>query len=174
MKTVVLGEPPAALSSLISQRQRLGQDTHDEIWDGDYHMAPAANGRHGEVQALLTELLGPLARTAGLRVTVEFNLGDTTNFRVPDIGIHRQTPHRTWFATAALVCEVRSPDDESWQKFDFYYDAGVEEVVIFDLDDDTIYWFARGASEYIPVEASVLLNVSVAEVAGFVAEHSAS
>ena len=172
MKTVVLGEPPAALSSLISQRQRLGQNTHDEIWDGEYHMAPAANGRHGEVQALLTAFFFPHALQAGLKTTVEFNLGDTNNFRVPDIGIHRQTPHQTWFATAALVCEVRSPDDESWQKFDFYFDAGVEEVVVFDLDDDNIHWFARTANEFVPVKASELLGVTVADVAAFVTTHT--
>ena len=43
MKTVVLGDPPPVLASLIAERKRLGLDTHDEVWQGEYHMAPAAS-----------------------------------------------------------------------------------------------------------------------------------
>ena len=44
MKTVVLGDPPPALASLIAERQRLGLDRRDEIWEGDYHVVPGPSG----------------------------------------------------------------------------------------------------------------------------------
>lgn len=34
MKTVILGDPPPAIASLIAERQRLGLDTDDEVRDG--------------------------------------------------------------------------------------------------------------------------------------------
>jgi hypothetical protein len=34
VKTVVLGDPPQILGSLIFERQRLGLDTYDELWVG--------------------------------------------------------------------------------------------------------------------------------------------
>ena len=43
VRTVVLGPPPAEISALIARRHALGLDTHDEVWEGEYHMAPAAN-----------------------------------------------------------------------------------------------------------------------------------
>ena len=44
MKTLVLGDPPPVIASLILER-RLGIDTHDEIWDGDYHMSSITASR---------------------------------------------------------------------------------------------------------------------------------
>jgi Putative restriction endonuclease len=177
MKTVVLGEPPDVLSSLISQRQRHGLDLHDEIWDGDYHMAPAAHGRHGEIQALLVELLAPRGRSAGLTVTLEFNLGGPTNFRVPDLGVHRKPPRAVWIPTAAIVGEVRSPDDESYEKFGFYFDAGVEEILIVEMapdntSQDLVRWFTRGNDSFLETSRSTLLGIDTSEIAAFVALHS--
>jgi len=47
----------------------------------------------------------------------EFNLGVSEHdYRVPDGGLHRQRPRGVWQATAALVIEILSPHDESWEK----------------------------------------------------------
>jgi hypothetical protein len=43
VRTIVLGPPPPELNALIARRQSLGLDTHDEVWKGEYHMAPAAH-----------------------------------------------------------------------------------------------------------------------------------
>jgi hypothetical protein len=58
MKTVVLGDPPAVLVTLFEERKRPGLDTHDEIWNGEYHMAPAAAFSHGRMQGLLGSFEG--------------------------------------------------------------------------------------------------------------------
>jgi Uma2 family endonuclease len=164
VKTVVLGDPPQILGSLISERQRLGLDTHDELWAGEYHMAPAANFEHGRIGARLIRILDPLAQAAELELSLEFNLGSPTDFRVPDLGLHRGTPKGTWIETAAIVVEVRSPDDETFEKFDFYFDRGVDEVLVADLVMHTVTWFGRSEDSYVPRSISDLLNVSSADI----------
>ena len=66
MRTVILGPPPAEIDALIARRRALGLDTHDEVWKGEYHMAPAAHGSHGYLQDQLAALLRPLARCVAL------------------------------------------------------------------------------------------------------------
>jgi hypothetical protein len=36
MTTVVLGDRPPELEALVKRRRKLGLDTHDEVWEGDY------------------------------------------------------------------------------------------------------------------------------------------
>ena len=165
MKTVVLGDPPEVLVSLLAERKRLGLDRHDELWRGEYHMAPAPTYEHAEGGGVIFALLGPLARRAGLRASLEFNLGDPHDFRVPDLGFHRGRPSGAWIATAAIVVEVRSSNDESFEKFDFYFGHGVEEILIADLAMQTVHWFVRGFTSFVAAEASELLGISSSDVA---------
>ncbi len=72
---MVLGPPPPELAALIERRRQLGLDQYDEVWGGEYHMAPMAHSSHGEIQAQLIALLHPRATEAGLLVTGPFNLG---------------------------------------------------------------------------------------------------
>ena len=164
MKTVILGDSPPAISSLIAQRKQLGQDTHDELWQGDYHMAPAARYEHGAAEAALIGLFRGPARLRHLKIGTAFNLGDLDDFRVPDLGVHRGSPGGVWLPTAAIVVEVRSPDDESYEKFEFYFDRGVEEILIADLTTYEVQWWVRGASAFERSEGSDVLGVSGTEV----------
>jgi Uma2 family endonuclease len=170
MKTVVLGDPPPVLVSLIAERRHLGVDTHDEVWNGEYHMAPAASYEHAHSGGAINRLLGPAADAKGLQVSLEFNLGSPDNYRVPDLGVHRGKPSGVWIATAAIVVEVRSPDDESYEKFDFFADHGVEEILIADLATKTVTWFVRSnpseppAPMFVPVAGSTILSCSAADV----------
>jgi Uma2 family endonuclease len=164
MRTVVLGNPPDVLLSLISDRRRLGLDTHDEVWQGEYHMAPAANFQHGQVQLEIAILLRRHVPD-GFVVGLQFNLGKNTNFRVPDLGVHRGEPHGSWFATAALVVEVRSPDDETYEKFDFYFEHGVEEILVTDLTTREVHWFLRSSAGFDNADRSELFDITTANVA---------
>jgi Uma2 family endonuclease len=164
MRTVVLGDPPPVLVSLISDRQRLGLDTHDEVWQGEYHMAPAANFQHGQVQLEIAILLKRRVPD-GFVVGLEFNLGEKTNFRVPDLGVHRGKPSASWFATAAIVVEVRSPDDETFDKFDFYFKHAVEEILVADLTTHEVHWFLRSSTGFANAARSELCGITEAEVA---------
>lgn len=164
MKTVVLGSRPPEVEALIEKRRRLGQDSFDEIWQGDYHMVPAPHARHGLLDAQLLRLLGPYADAAGLTATTTFNLGEPDDFRVPDHGFHRVRPDEVFMPTAAIVVEVRSPGDETYEKFGFYADHGVDEIVVLEPDEERLDWFALIDGAYVDVARSELLGVEVAEI----------
>ncbi len=65
MRTLFV-DPPPVVEDLIAQRRALGQDLYDEVWEGEYHVAPAPRGTHARAQARLLRLLGPPAEVAGL------------------------------------------------------------------------------------------------------------
>lgn len=164
MKTVVLGPRPEALESYIQRRRALGLDTFDEIWEGSYHMAPAAHPSHGYVDHALAVLLDPFATVAGLVATGPFNLGSIDDYRVPDHGYHRRLPHDVWVPTVALVVEVVSPDDETFAKFDFYAAHGVEEIIVADPASRTVRCFRSDGARYVETSASDLLKLGTDEM----------
>jgi hypothetical protein len=164
MRTVILGERPPALEDLIAHRRAKGTDLYDEVWEGDYHMNPAPRKSHALLESeLLAVLRGPVKR-AGLYPGGIFNLGDPDNFRVPDVGVHRDRTDAVWVPTAALVVEILSPDDESWEKLPFYAAHGVDEVVIADPAARTLAWMERDEDDYRRVERSALLGVEVGDI----------
>lgn len=165
MRTVILGPRTPELDELIARRHALGHDHLDEVWNGDYHMAPAPNLRHGETVIKLVLAMQAQAARTGLLFTDQFNLGGPNNYRIPDLGLHRESRDADWVPTAALVAEVVSPHDESWLKFDHYAAHGVDEVVIADPRQRTIAWFVLGVDgTYAAVERSRLLDLAVADV----------
>ncbi len=164
MKTVVVGEPPVEIVAFLARRRALGQDGHDEVWEGDYHVVPAAHGWHGYLASTLMALFAPAAHAAGLVGSTEFNLGELGDFRVPDLGYHRGIPSEVFMPTAAIVVEVISPDDETWAKFDFYARHRVDELCIADPRQRWIRWFVLAGGAYEDAPASPLLGVTVAEL----------
>ncbi len=160
MKTVILGEPPSEIAAFLARRRALGQDRSDEVWEGDHHVVPAPHPWHSYVDKRLGILLDPFARAAGLMGTSEFNLGEKDDFRVPDGGYHREMPSEVFVPTAAIVVEVLSPDDETWEKFDFYARHGVDEICVADPRAKRVRWFVRRGEAYEESGTSELLGVS--------------
>lgn len=122
-------------------------------------MIPAPSLAHARVAQQLAELLGPLARAAGLESAMhEFNLGDSENdFRVPDGALHRPGAAGTWLPTAALVVEIVSPGDESWEKLPFYAAHDVNEVLIVDPGEHMVHWLKLANGKYRDVRRSGLI-----------------
>lgn len=168
MPTLIPDPPPAEVKALLERRRRAGADRLDEVWEGVYHMVPAPTGEHAYVHNQLTELLSPPARAAGLVPAMgEFNLGENEDdFRVPDGGLHRGVPRGTWHATAAMVVEIVSPGDESWEKLPFYAAHNVEELLIVDPHKQSVSWLALAGGEYREVEHSGLIDLGSAELHG--------
>ena len=164
MRTVVLGQRPRELDKLIERRRATGADRYDEVWEGEYHMAPAPHSAHGQLENTLAALLRPLALRAGLVPTGSFNLGRPEDYRVPDGGLHVGHPSAVWLPTAALVLEIVSPGDESWDKLPFYAAHGVDEVVIADPHARRVAWLARRDDGYEPATRSALLDVAAADL----------
>lgn len=167
MATLVLGTPPPELQALLERRRQAGVDRLDEVWEGVLHMVPAPSLEHADISQQLAELLGPLARATGLRPTMsEFNLGESErNFRVPDGGLHRPGAAGVWHATAAMVVEIISPDDESRQKLPFYAEHRVDEVLLVDPAERSVTWLALRDGAYEPVQRSELIELGPAELA---------
>jgi Uma2 family endonuclease len=161
MPTVVLDPPPVELQALLERRKRLDLDRHDEVWEGVLHMAPAPLYAHADIQQQLSELLGPLARQAGLHPLIagELNIGEPEDFRVPDGVLLRERRDVTWNPTAALAVEIVSPGDESRVKFPFYAAHDVDELLIVDPATRKVDWLALRNGEYRPVDRSGLIDL---------------
>jgi Uma2 family endonuclease len=167
VRTLVLDPPPPELEALLERRRRSGLHRLDEVWDGVLHLVPAPSGPHADVAHQLAVLLDGPARAAGLFPTMHnFNVGEGKhNYRVPDGGIHRRRPTGVWHTTAALVVEIVSPGDESWEKLPFYAAHGVDEVLIVEPDTHRIEWLALVERAYVPVDGSRLMDLAATTLA---------
>ncbi len=170
MATVVLDPYAYELDALKERRRVSGLDRLDEVWEGVLHMVPAPNYGHARLTQQLAEILGSPAREAGLEAAMgEFNLGDSIDdFRVPDGGLHRPGAGGIWLHTAALVVEIISPGDETWQKLPFYAVHEVDEVLIVDPEERAIHWLRLTDGEYHPLEHSDLIDLGPAGLAGLI------
>jgi Uma2 family endonuclease len=151
---------------MIRRREALGLDTFDEVWEGVYHVAPAAQRARGYVDHALAVALDPYAKAAGLVPTGPFNLGTADDYRVPDHGYHRGFRDDAWVPSAAIVVEVVSPDDETYAKFGFYAAHGVEELIVADPHEQTVRCFQRQVDGFVETAGSDLLAISAAEITG--------
>ena len=145
--TVFLGDHPGA-TALIERRRELGIDGHDEVWKGVYYVTPHADSRHSVLQAQLVLHLGPRVAARGLRIGVEFNLGEPEDFRVPDLGVHAGPIGDLYLGTALAVAEVLSPHDRSLQKFAFYAAHDVQEVIVVDPEVRSVVCHALVINSY--------------------------
>jgi Uma2 family endonuclease len=165
MRTLVL-DPPPELEDLLERRRRMGGDRHDEVWEGVYHMVPGPDAPHSFVAQQLAVLLDAPARAAGMYVGMEFNVGlGVEDFRVPDLGVHRELRSGTWVPTAAIVVEILSPTDEAWQKLPFYAERVINELLFVDPADRSVTWLALQDGEYRPVKRSQLIDLGASELA---------
>jgi Uma2 family endonuclease len=130
-------------------------------------MNPAPAARHAYIAQQLGELLGPAARSAGLVAMIGiFNLGEAENYRVPDGGLFRERPDAVYVPMAALVVEIVSPEDKSWDKLAFYAEHGVSEVLSVDAQERRVHWLALGsAGDYQSLERSALVKLGPVELA---------
>ncbi len=165
MTAVLLHETPAVLQEWLDRRRALGQDGFDEVWDGVYHVAPMAHGRQGATEHEVAFALRAPAKSAGLRGSGPINIGQPQNYRVPDAAYLRTRETALWNPTAAIVVEIPSPNDESRDKFDFYFRSGVEEMLLVDPLERTVEWFVRGPDAFVAADASTLLGITAAGLA---------
>lgn len=88
------------------------------------------------------------------------NLGHENDYRVPDGGLHRGRPIGVFLPTAAVVVEVVSSGDETYDKFGFYAEHGVDELIVADPQQRTIGIWQLRAGAYVEAGRSDLLDVS--------------
>jgi hypothetical protein len=141
MRTVVLGTPPIELERLIALRRATGANLHDEVWNGEYHMAPAPRIPHAKLDSRVAVLLERFASDDRLEGVGPFNLGQPDNYRVPDRGLLRAGENGVYASTAARV----------------------DEVVVVNPEDRSVTWLRLDSGEYRPFDRSIVLDIDVAQ-----------
>ena len=166
MPTLVFDPQPAELQKLVDRRRRLDQDRRDEVWEGVLHMIPPPSVEHERTTIRLARLLGPSADTAGLEIAGTIGIGGgAANYRVPDLALLRPGFAAQWNDTAALVAEIVSPGDKTWEKLDFYAAHHVDELLIVNPTERKVDWLADSDNRYRPIERSGLIDVATGDVA---------
>ncbi len=166
MPTLVHDPQPLEFERLLDRRRQLGQDLFDEVWEGVYHVNPAPHSRHADLESQLHAILRPHARQAGLGMRAQFNLGSEDDYRIPDSGLIRPGKDDVFLSTAALVIEIVSPNDRTWDKLGFYAARRVDELLIVDPQERRVHWLGLGADgEYRPLERSGVIELGAAELA---------
>lgn len=133
MRVLVLRPDPAWLE----ERRRLGHDRFDEVWDGVLHVVPSPTVDHQRFEGALERVLFPIVTSHGLEIfhnldVLDPNKGDD-NYRQPDLAVVSPsdlTGKRAIDGHAELVVEIRSPDDESYEKIPFYERCRIPEYWI--------------------------------------------
>lgn len=162
----------AQRAALIVERQVLGLDKRDEMWEGHYVMSPAGSRRHSSLQARTYRALFRLLDGSGFEALLEINIGVRRDFRIPDATVlaPSSTPpeDEVFIPTAVLVAEVLSPGDDSYRKLGFYYRHDVQEVLLVDGDAGCVRVLVRGEHEFELADRSAVLGVSADELTAMI------
>ncbi len=144
----------------LARRRRLGLDRWDEMWEGVLHMAPAPAFEHQRIQLevgtfllLLSRPLGHGTVAAQVNVFSASSPGD--DYRIPDfafVALGRErvlAPDGIRGGPPDVVIEIRSPGDETYEKFHFFARLGVQEVLVIDRDtkQPEVHRLAEGSYE---------------------------
>jgi Uma2 family endonuclease len=169
VRTIVPDPPPAEFAAWLQRRRERGLDRFDEVWDGEYVVMPSPGHVHALLDQQIAELLGPLARRAGLIATDGLNLGERDqDYRIPDRVVCRPEDLSDWLPTAELVVEIVSPGDQTERKLPHYAAHGVKEVVIVDPGTRSVRWLALREGEYRPVQRSAVIDLAPDQLAAAV------
>ncbi len=158
VKAVMLDVSP----EVLARRKLTGVDRRDELWEGVWHMAPAPSREHQRILDELIVFLLPLLKRAG-RGTLHsgINVFDeasrSENYRIPDVtfvAAGRESvlaEDGTRGGAPDAVIEIRSPEDESYDKLPFFASLGVREVIIIDRDTKKPEIYRLAGSQYLAV-----------------------
>jgi Uma2 family endonuclease len=154
---------------LISERQRIGADKYDEVWENVYMMAPAPNNEHQQIVMRLASVLDQIINERQLGdVLPGVNVTDRQddwkkNYRVPDVAvflkggqaINRETH---WYGGPDLAVEVISADDQAREKIPFYAKIGVQELLLIDRDPWQLELLRNADGKLITANTSTLAS----------------
>ena len=146
----------------LARRRQTGIDRYDEVWEGVLHMAPAPAYEHQRIVSAIDRFLGPLCeRTArgvlapGINVFNEAS--GSQDYRIPDltfVAAGRRdiiAPDGIRGGGPDAVIEIRSPEDETYDKLPFFARLGVREVIVVERDTKEIEIYRLTGHEYVAV-----------------------
>ena len=144
----------------LAKRRALGLDIRDEMWEGVLHMAPAPYLEHQRILDQLISFLGGHMRTTGRGTLISginvFRKSD--DYRIPDLTFvaagrdHLFQKDGTRGGGPDAVIEIRSPEDETYEKFPFYAALGIAEVVVIDRDTKRTEIYRLAGSQYVALQ----------------------
>jgi|SRR5882672_1910442 len=160
MKAVVL----SVTDEELAKRRLTGIDRFDEMWEGVLHMAPAPAYEHQRVVAEITEFLRPLCRRRGrgvlaIGINVFNEASNESDYRIPDFSFvakgrqHILARDGIRGGGPDAVIEIRSPEDETYDKFPFFARLGVREVIVIHRDTKQPEIYRLAGSQYVAVQA---------------------
>jgi Uma2 family endonuclease len=146
----------------LERRHALGADRWDEIWEGELHMSPMPGDEHQDLAAdLLAYLKQFWARPLRAKVFPPVNLampgaGEdwVNNFRITDLELLTRDRFcircgSHWEGAPNVVVEIRSDDDETYEKLKFYLALGVPEVWVIERATSDPELFLRKRGRYV-------------------------
>ncbi len=153
-------------------RSARGLDRFDEVWDGVLHVVPPPSGPHQRLGTKLAHVLFDRAEQRGFVLSYETGLFDAEkgdqDYRQPDLSLYRpdNATRRGIDGHAELVVEIRSPDDETYQKFDFYARAQVAELLVIHPDsrEFELYRLTDGAYERVAADPEAGVRLTALDV----------
>lgn len=136
---------PRDQERLIAERRAAGADRFDEVWEGDYVMAPIADNEHQEVAGSLTSVFrsvvgwGTQAKVLPGTYVSDRAQGWEHNYRCPDVavflpGTSARDCGSHWFGGPDFAVEILSPGDRTPKKLPFYASLNVRELLVIDRD----------------------------------------
>jgi Uma2 family endonuclease len=148
----------------LAERQRRGLDHFDEMWEGILHMAPAPAYERQRIVMGIARFLGALCERQGrgvlaLAINVFNETSAAQDHRIPAfsfIAAGREgllARDGTRGGGPDAVVEIRSPDDETYEKFPFFAQLGVREVIVIDRDTKRPEIYRLAGSQYVAVQA---------------------
>lgn len=161
--------------AILEVRAHQGLDLFDEMWDGVLHMVPPPGYVRQTVGTKLLSFLEPRLSARGIEVRYEmgvFRPGSAgRDYRVPDLVFFSAdrpglVTERGLEGAPLAVVEVRSPDDETFEKFDFWAALGVPEIVVITPDTRAVevYRLAEGRYTAATPDAEGWVRVSSIDV----------
>lgn len=69
-----------------------------------------------------------------------------------------------WLSTAALVVEIVSPGDETWEKLPLYARQLVDEILVVDPHERAVHWLTLVDGDYRHIERSGLVDLGAADL----------
>jgi Uma2 family endonuclease len=154
--------PLEADEAWLEQRARLGHDHLDELWEGVLHVVPPPGLVYQEIGSEVLAFLKPLLRRRGIELLYETGVyrpgSGGSDYRVPDLVFFRSADdsirsERGIEGGPLAILEIRSPDDETYDKFPFWAALGVKELIVILPTTREVEVYRLAGDRYVAVSA---------------------
>ena len=161
MPTVLHAPDEETLETVIEHRRRNGLARFDEVWNGEYVLMNAPSNPHqrlaGELAAALRAFLDRRRGDVvypGINITDQDDRADwKANYRIPDVAVFladnpAEDRGSHYFGGPDLAIEIVSPNDRTYDKFEFYASVGTKELLVVDETFERIERFVLHDGEF--------------------------